>query len=60
VWRASGARRARRRRGLIPGDYHVAVDFSSIALAAACMIGMCVVGMWLMTRFMHRDHRDDE
>jgi hypothetical protein len=30
------------------------MDALSIAGAAVCMIGMCVVGMWLM-RFMHRD-----
>jgi flagellar biogenesis protein FliO len=31
------------------------MDALSIAGAAVCMIGMCVVGMWLMMRFMHRD-----
>jgi hypothetical protein len=36
------------------------MDALSILGAAACMVGMCVVGMWLMMRFGHRHHRDDQ
>jgi hypothetical protein len=34
------------------------MDMGSIALAAACMIGMCVVGMWLMMRMGSRGQKD--
>jgi hypothetical protein len=36
------------------------MDIGSIALGAACMIGMCVGGMWLMMRFGHGSDRNDE
>jgi hypothetical protein len=34
------------------------MDALSIAGAAACMIGMCIVGMWLMMRLGSGRNRD--
>jgi hypothetical protein len=36
------------------------MEIGSIALAAVCMLGMCIGGMWLMMRVGSRGHNDND